>query len=203
MLYMRLTQERKYNMECKAITTIEDFLKFQREQHERQRERFTPILKQHYINGEWEEFINTALAVYEVMPIAFQLYDKVPDEYKYDFCTQAYINHGDSIPAVRKAVRSALKYGKPKLPQEISEAESITVYRAGEEPIEKAKYRISWTTSMDVALFFLETYIGKHATHLYKGKIKPEKIIAYCDDRNEKEIMQYRNVFDIEEITTG
>ena len=180
--------------------TLEEFEEMQRHAHRQQIDVFAPILLDHFKKGEWDAFINTALAVWEVMPLAFSLYDSVPDKYKYDFCIQAYIHHGDSIPAVRKAVRSALKYGKPTLPEEIASADYVTVYRAGEEPIEKAKYRISWTTSREVALFFLNTYGGRHATHLYKGKIKPHKIIAYVDDRNEKEIMQYANIYDIEEL---
>lgn len=177
-----------------------DFSEYERREHERQRQRFTPKLLAHQQRGEWKEFINIALTVYEVMPIAFMFYEEVPDELKYDFAIQAYIHHGDSIPAVRKAVRSALRYGKPNLPHELAEMDEITVYRAGEEPIEKSPYRISWTTDKSVALFFLNDYIGRHASHLYKAKIKPEKIIAYTDDRNEKEIMQYRNVYDIEEL---
>ena len=79
--------------------------------------------------------------------------------------------------------------------------EVFTVYRAGEEPIDKAKFRISWTLSEAVALFFLNEYGKRHASHLYRGKIRREKVIAYTNTRNEEEIMQYRNVFDIEDIT--
>ena len=150
--------------------------------------------------GKWEQFIELALCRYEIMPLAFSYYAEVPDGMKYNFCTEAYIHHGDSLPAVRKAVREALKYGKPALPDELAGQEEITVYRAGEEPIEKAKYRISWTASKETALFFLNDWSGRHAAHLYTGKIKPEKIIAYTNAREEKEIMQYRSVYGIQEI---
>lgn len=151
--------------------------------------------------GKWKEFVEFALARYETLPDAFMFYDKLPDNLKYYFCTEAYTHHGDSLPIVRKAVRSALKYGKPKLPKKLATADEITVYRAGEEPINLARYRISWTTDKKVALFFLNEYNGRHASHLYRGKIKPEKIICYTNDRKEKEIMQYNNVYDLEEIT--
>ena len=154
-----------------------------------------------YKNKKWQDFIDLALSVYEVMPAAFSVYDEVPDALKYDFAVSAYIDHGDSIPAVRKAVRGARKYGKPVLPDELAGADEITVYRAGEEPINKARYRISWTTDRKTALFFLDTWGGRHANHLYTGKIKPGKIIAYTNDRNEHEILQYSSVYDIREVT--
>ena len=177
------------------------FLEFQRRQYIRRQNYLAPKLLEYARREDWQEFINMALACYEVLPIAIQFYRDIPDNLKYEFCTQAYINHGDSLPAVRKAVREALKYGRPELPEELKQAQEITVYRAGEEPPEKAKYRISWTTDKTVAEFFLNTYIGRHATHLYRGKIKPCHIIAYTNDRNEKEIMQYRHVFNIEDIS--
>jgi len=179
---------------------VEEYIREEKRRYRAAQEYWEPILLEHFYNEDWEMFMHIGLTVYQVMPIAFALYDYIPNEYKYDFCTKAYTHHGDSIPAVRKAVRGALKYGKPKLPQEMADAEYITVYRAGEEPIEKAKYRISWSASKEVAEFFLNTYLGKHAKHLYKGKIKPNKIIAYTNDRSEQEIMQYANVYDIEEM---
>ena len=160
-----------------------------------------PLLSKYMEQGEWQNFIDLALTHWEVMAIAFQFYSEVPDSLKYQFAIDAYINHGDSIPAVRKAVRNAWKYGKAVLPPEIANEQAITIYRAGEEPIEKAKYRISWTADYKIAEFFLTEYIGRHATHLYSGKIKTADIIAYCDEREEREIMQYGKVFDIVEIT--
>lgn len=38
------------------------------------------------------------------------------------------------------------------------------------------------------------------ATHIYKGIIKPEKIIWYTDGRQEKEVMQYNSVRNIVEL---
>lgn len=150
---------------------------------------------------KWQDFVDFALFHPECLWFAFNFYNEVPDELKYEFAIHAYSHHGDSIPKVRKAVRSALKYGKPIFPPEIQNAEEITVYRAGEEPIQKAKYRISWTTDINTALFFLNTYNMRHAQHLYQAKIKPCKVIAYYNDRDESEIMQYGNVYDIVDIT--
>lgn len=177
-----------------------DYSEFRRRSYERQRTAYLPKLLEHRKNGEWSKFVDLALSVFEVMHDAFSFYDEVPDNMKYDFAIESYIHHGDSIPAVRKAVRGALRYGKPKLPPELAMQDEITVYRAGEEPIEKARYRISWTTDRETAVFFLQEYTGRHANHLYRAKIKPEKVIAYTNDREEHEVMQYRGVYDIEEI---
>lgn len=158
-------------------------------------------LMQYRAAGDWAGFIRTALVVFELLPAAFEHYQEIPDSMKYDFAIQAYIHHGDSIPAVRKAVRQCRKYGRPELPKDLQGKEQITIYRAGEEPLEKSKYRISWTTDRKIADFFLNEYLNKHARYLYRGQIRAADIIAYVDDREEKEVLQYRKVFDIEDIT--
>ena len=177
------------------------FAEFQKRQYMRAKKEHLPRLINSAINGKWNDFISITLACYEVMPEAFQFYDEIPDGLKYDFAISAYQNHGDSIPAVRKAVRGAAKYGKATLPAELKTQDTITVYRAGEEDITKCKYRLSWTTDRSIAEFFLNTYIHKHASHLYEAQIRPADIIAYTDGRNEKEVIQYRKVFNIREIT--
>lgn len=177
-----------------------DFAEFRHRQYIRTKNNVLPLLLEAYKNKSWEEFITISLTRYEVMPEAFQLYGEVPDDMKYNFAISAYQHHGDSIPAVRKAVRSAKKYGAPSFPECLEGVEVFTVYRAGEEPIDKAKYRISWTLDKETALFFLNEYGNRHASHLYRAKIRREDVIAYTNDRKEGEIMQYRKVYDIEEI---
>lgn len=172
-------------------------------QYKRTQKKYFPELMKYYRLGKWQEFIDLTLSVPELMPIAFDcgVYDAVPDELKYQFAIDAYIHHGDEIPVVRKAVREAARYGKAALPAELASRDAITVYRAGEEDITKAKYRISWTTDIKIAMFFLTEYRGRHARFLYCGRIRPADIIAYCDDREEKEVMQYGKVFNIWTLT--
>lgn len=152
--------------------------------------------------GKWEDFANMAHSFPEMYEYTFQFWDDIPDNLKYDFAVNSYDHHGDSIPAVRRAVRSLTKYnaGKVILPQEYRGKEVITVYRAGEEPLTKARYRISWTLSKEVAEFFAYEWSGRHANHLYRAKIKPARILAYDDDREEQEVMQYMAVYDVEEL---
>lgn len=178
------------------------FIDYQKWLYQKQQRKYAPLLLDYCQSDQWEKFVDLATSVWEIMPIAFQLFDVVPDHLKYDFAISAYIDHGDSIPAVREAVRKCGKYGKAKLPEELASAPEITVYRAGEETITKAPYRLSWTTSEDIANFFLREYSGRHAKYLYRAKIRPDKVIAYIDERNEKEIVQYRNVYDVEIIDT-
>lgn len=177
-----------------------DKAEFWRRQYMRAKKRNLPILYEAYKNKDWEEFVTIGLTRYEVMPEAFRFYKEVPDDMKYNFAVSAYQHHGDSIPAVRKAVRSARKYGAPSFPEDLEGVEVFTVYRAGEEPKDKAKYRISWTLDKEMALFFMNEYGNRHASHLYRAKIRREDVIAYSNDRKEEEIMQYRKVYDIEEI---
>lgn len=181
----------------KSFNNVDDFVKFQRENMRRAKEMILPELYDAFYKKRWNDFINCALCKWQVMPEAFALYDEIPDKYKYDFAIAAYQHHGDSIPAVRKAVRGARKYGKPILPEDIAALDEITVYRAGEEVLSKCKYRLSWTTSKEVALFFLDWYGGRHARYLYCAKIRPADIIAYTDERKEKEVIQYAKVYDI------
>lgn len=108
------------------------------------------------------------------------------------------------MPAVRKYVRQARKYApiEKRIPAGMIDLPEIEVYRAGEEPINKAAYRISWTTSLDVARWFYDRAPIRRqpGRHLYKGIIKPEKIIRYMDSRLEQEVMQYGSVRNIIEI---
>lgn len=196
-----IMQERQADVDAVNAGEI-TFAELRKREYIRTKKANLPRLYNSAVNGKWDDFISITLSVYEVMPEAFTYFYKfVPDSLKYDFAISAYTNHGDSIPAVRKAVRGAAKYGKATLPAELKTQDTITVYRAGEEDITKCKYRLSWTTDRSIAEFFLNTYINRHARHLYEAQIRPAEIIAYTDDRKEKEVIQYRKVFNIREIT--
>ena len=43
--------------------------------------------------------------------------------------------------------------------------------------------------------------VRSDGNHLFRAKIHTADIIAYTDDREEREVLQYRKVFDIEDIT--
>ena len=152
------------------------------------------------VNENWDEFCSIAQLNYEVMPEAFRYYDQLPKKYRRDFVINCYMHHGDRVSGCRKAVRGLPKNGINELPPEYAVLPEITVYRAGEEELKKAPYRLSWTLDIDIAHFFLYEYKGAHASHLYKATIKPCDVIAYTDDREEQEVLQYRYVYNIIEL---
>lgn len=74
----------------------------------------------------------------------------------------------------------------------------ITVYRSGEEEIEEAPECCSWTLSKDVADFFMYKYRNRHANYIYKAKLATKDVIAYTNEREEFEVIQFCSVYDIE-----
>ena len=56
-------------------------------------------------------------------------------------------------------------------------------------------------SAKDRKSLFDEVKSKAHANYLYQAQIKTADIIAYVDDREEREVLQYRKVFDIQDIT--
>lgn len=156
-------------------------------------------------NGDWETVDVLITLNPEIMEDGLKrVYPLLPDEYKFSIPTDCQRRHGDCMPGVRKYVRQARKYVpiEKRIPAEMIGLPEIEIYRAGTEPLGKAAYRISWTTSLDVARWFYDraATLRWPQRHIYKGIIKPEKIICYSDGRQEKEVMQYNNVRNIVEL---
>lgn len=154
---------------------------------------------------DWDEVFSLITLNPNIMAEGLELiYRHLPDEYKYMIPTSCYTHNGDHMPIVRKYVRQARKYApiEKRIPAEMIVLPEIQVYRAGAESIKKAQYGISGTTSLDVAKWFCDRAVARRQPrrHIYKGVIKPEKIICYTDSRQEKEVMQYNNVRNIVEL---
>ena len=154
---------------------------------------------------DWESIPDLIKLNPDIMAEGLELvYRRLPDKYKYSIPIQCYTHNGDHMPIVRKYVRQARKYApiEERIPAEMMALPEVEVYRAGEEPLDKATYRISWTTSLDVAKWFYDRAKARSQPrrHIYKGVIKPEKIIWYTDGRQEKEVMQYNSVRNIVEL---
>ena len=79
----------------------------------------------------------------------------------------------------------------------------FTVYRGGIGSIERAPLSISWSLSYDVAEWFAHRseLFYRCPCHVYQGTIHADKVIAYLPERSEFEIIQHRNVKDVQEIT--
>ena len=167
--------------------------------------RLIPRLDEAVKSGDWEKVHSLITLNPEIMEDGLKrIYPLLPDESKFSIPTNCQTHHGDQMPGIRKYVRQARKYApiEKRIPAEMIALPEIEVYRAGEEPIDKAAYRISWTTSLDVAKWFYDRAITFQwpQRHIYKGIIKPGEIICYSDDRQEKEVMQYNNVRNIVEL---
>lgn len=172
--------------------SYEEYLQKRRrlERKYRKKEFFEQLQKEN-----WLYVTCVAIGYYEILDIVFRYFDMVPDKLKYNFAINAYVQHGDSVPAVRRAVRSLRKY---KLPDNLKHQDVITIYRAGEEEPAKARFRLSWTTDKNVADFFAHSYQHAHARYIYKAKIKKDDIIAYTNNRLEHEVIQYNKIYDLE-----
>lgn len=163
------------------------------------------LLDQAIKDCDWEKVESLITLNPDIMEDGLKrAYPFLPDQYKYRIPTACHQHNGDRMPGVRKYVRQARRHVsiEKRVPAGMIGLPEIEVYRAGEEPIEKAVYRISWTTSLDVAKWFYDRAIAlqRPQRHIYKGVIKPEKIIRYSDSRREKEVMQYNNVRNIVEL---
>ena len=131
----------------------------------------------------------------------------MPLEIKCRYALQHYYSHGDHSPIIRKYVRRA-KIIRPDnwrdaLPESVRDIEMFTVYRGGIGSIERAPLSISWSLSYDVAEWFAHRSELFHrcSCHVYQGTIHADKVIAYLPERSEFEIIQHRNVKDVQEIT--
>ena len=131
----------------------------------------------------------------------------MPLEVKCRYALQHYYSHGDHSPIIRKYVRRA-KIIRPDnwrdaLPESVRDIEMFTVYRGGIGSIERAPLSISWSLSYDVAEWFAHRseLFYRCPCHVYQGMIHADKVIAYLPERSEFEIIQHRNVKDVQEIT--
>lgn len=72
--------------------------------------------------------------------------------------------------------------------------DSFVIYRGGGEDINKAAYFLLWTLSQEMAEWFMKRHelTNPAPQHLYWGIISADRVIAYINDREEFEIVQYR-----------
>lgn len=157
---------------------------------------------------DWKEFEKVTYYDAENAVMLLYLHEQnLPKEVKCRIALHHYVHHGDLSSIIRKYVRMALPYRpenwREALPETVRNLDSFVVYRAGSEPIEKAKYSISWTLLLDTAEWFAarhKHYRPQEKQHLYRATISADKVIAYLDDCGEFEIVQYRNVKNVEEL---
>lgn len=155
-------------------------------------------LAQCAIDGNWDEFQEGVFLIPKLIPDALNIfYPFMPDEYRREFVLRTYRNGGDELQSCREAVKSLPREGANELPDDLRGQDVITVYRAGLEDIDEAPRRLSWTTSLEVASFF---YVRHDGGNVYRACIRPSDVIAYSDAREEKEVLQFDGVYDVEKV---
>lgn len=88
------------------------------------------------------------------------------------------------------------------LPESVRDLDTFTIYRGSSSDISRAPLSLSWSLSYDVAEWFARrnNFLYQLPVHVYQATIKADKIIAYLNYRNEFEVLQYRNIKDVQEI---
>lgn len=183
----------------------EAYVMDQKEYREYRAKQMTEELSHLYIamrDKDWDEACSLALLNPWMYSEIFPCFDEMPDENKVKLAFGAYVSHGDSASYVRSAVRKCAHLPQtPKLPPDLAKQKTVTVYRAGEEDMAHAKYRLSWTTDKRVAYWFHNLYWHKHSGHVWQAELTPGDEIAFLTSRNESEVLQYRKVKNIIDIT--
>lgn len=129
------------------------------------------------------------------------------DSVLYNLIREVYIQDGYNFPRKLIIRMKKLSHGIPEDErlEGLSGGDPVTVYRASAADSEKAIINeISWTTNYDVAVFFAykEYYRFKDMggesdiipLHIWKAEIPRKKIITYCNERNEYEVIQHHGV---------
>ena len=161
-------------------------------------------------NQDWEAVDQVACYDDEMGNYMLAMYEeRLPLEVKCRIALYHYSNRGDFYPSVRKYVRKAgiirPENWREELPSSVRDLDTFTVYRGGSEDVKKAACSMSWTLSQETAEWFMKRHELTHPgqQHLYKGTIVADKVIAYMGGRKEYEIVQYRGVRNIEEVSAA
>ena len=158
--------------------------------------------------GDWDRVETIASYNSDMGYYMIRMYENIlPLELKCRIALFHYTDKGDFNPTIRKYVRKAgiikPENWRDMLPISIRDLDSFIVYRGGGEDVNKATYALSWTLSQEVAEWFMKRHelTNPGTQHLYRGIISADRVIAYINDRKEFEIVQYRGVKKIEEIS--
>lgn len=121
-----------------------------------------------------------------------------------------YTSHGDEYPSIRKFVRKAKcirpENWREQLPESVRNNEVFTIYRGGCQDLQHVKNSLSWTLERDVAEWFIERnhfrsrFMPIGEQHLYCAEIAADDVIAYLNNRDEFEILQYRKIRNVREL---
>lgn len=157
--------------------------------------------------GEWESVSQYICGYADTGAIVLQIGKNIiPKPIQYQIAIELYTDKGDMYSEILDIVKSGKEYRSDdwnkEMPECVRNETTFTVFRAGKEGINEATESMSWTLWRDVAEWFAERHehYGQGTQHLYKATISADDVIAFTNERQEFEIIQYRGVKDIEEI---
>ena len=159
------------------------------------------------LRGEWESVSQYICGYAEAGAIVLQIGKNIiPKPIQYQIAIDLYTDKGDLYNERLDIIKDGNEYRpddwNKEMPECVRNETTFTVYRAGEESINDADESISWTLWRDVAEWFAERHehYGQGTQHLYKATISADDVIAFTNERQEFEIIQYYGVREIEEI---
>ena len=159
------------------------------------------------LRRDWESVSQYICGYAETGAVVLQIGKHIiPKPIQFQIAIDLYTDKGDFYSEILDVVKDGKEYRPDdwnnEMPECVRNEATFTVYRAGQESIDVAAESMSWTLWQDVAEWFAERheYYGQGTQHLYKATIPADDVIAFTNERQEFEIIQYRGVKDIEEI---
>ena len=194
---------------AKQIAFLEDKLAAQVLEDKDEYRLYYRILKaeEAMLRGEWDLVSQYICGYADTGTIVLQIGKHfIPKPIQYEIALELYTNEGDMYSEITDIVKNGKEYRPDDWNKEMPECArnetAFTVYRAGQESIDKAVESISWTLWRDVAEWFAERHehYGQGTQHLYQATISADDVIAFANGRREFEIIQYQGVRGVEEI---
>ena len=159
------------------------------------------------LRGEWESVSQYICGYAETGAIVLQIGKHIiPKPIQYQIAIELYTDNGDMYSEIMDVVKTGREFRSDdwnnEMPECVRNVTTFTVFRAGKEGIDEATESMSWTLWRDVAEWFAERHehYGQKTQHLYRASISADDVIAYTNERQEFEIIQYQGVRGIEEI---
>ncbi len=159
------------------------------------------------LRKEWELVSQYICGYAETGAIVLQIGKHIiPKPIQYQIAIDLYTDKGDLYSEIMDIVKNGKEYRpddwNKEMPECVRNETTFTVYRAGAENIDDAAECMSWTLWRDVAEWFAERHehYGQGTQHLYKATISADDVIAFTNERQEFEIIQYQGVREIGEI---
>jgi hypothetical protein len=121
-------------------------------------------------------------------------FNKVPDEYKYQVFIEAYSYVEYGFSSFTHKITDAVRQLRPIETNNllISKADhdgKLTIYRGESLESSNIKKVLSWTLDHDKAIWFAKRMNFSGVGYVYTAKVKPLKVIAYLDSREESEVL--------------